>query len=37
MLYLRAYFACEYYPEESAEYEAGFPAKEKLKLLGQLE
>jgi putative acetyltransferase len=31
------YFACEKYPEEFAEYEAGFPPKEKLKLLGQLE
>ncbi|HHY52430.1 MAG TPA: N-acetyltransferase [Clostridiales bacterium] len=31
------YFACEKYPEEFAEYEAGFPTKEKLKLPGQLE
>lgn len=31
------YFVCEKYPEEFAEYEAGFPAKEKLKLPGQLE
>lgn len=31
------YFAYEKDPEEFAEYEAGFPAKEKLKLPGQLE
>lgn len=31
------YFACEKYREEFEEYEAGFPAKEKLKLPGQLE
>ena len=30
------YFACDKYPEEFAAYESGFPAKEKLKLPGQL-
>ena len=30
------YFVCEKYPDEFATYEAGFPAKEKLKLPGQL-
>ena len=30
------YFACEKDPEEFARYESGFPAKEKLKLPGQL-
>ena len=32
----QGYFVCEQYPEEFAAYEAGFPAKEKLKLPGQL-
>ena len=30
------YFVCEKYPDEFAAYEAGFPAKEKLKLPGQI-
>ena len=30
------YFVCEKYPDEFATYEAGFPAKEKLKLPGQI-
>lgn len=33
----QGYYACEQYPEEFAEYEAGFPYKEKQKLPGQLE
>ena len=32
----QGYFVCEKYPDEFAAYEAGFPAKEKLKLPGQL-
>ena len=32
----QGYFVCEKYPDEFATYEAGFPAKEKLKLPGQL-
>lgn len=32
----KGYFACEEQPEAFAAYEAGFPAKEKLKLPGQL-
>ena len=32
----KGYFACETYPDEFASYEAGFPAKEKLKLPGQI-
>ena len=32
----KGYFVCEKYPDEFAAYEAGFPAKEKLKLPGQL-
>ena len=30
------YFVCDKYPDEFAAYEAGFPAKEKLKLPGQI-
>jgi len=33
----QGYFACDAQPEDFAEYEASFPAKEKLKLPGQLE
>lgn len=33
----QCYFVCSDYPEEFAEYEAGFPYKEKLILPGQLE
>ena len=32
----QGYFVCEKYPDEFAAYEAGFPAKEKLKLPGQI-
>lgn len=32
----QGYFACEKYPDEFAAYEAGFPAKERLKLPGQI-
>ena len=32
----QGYFACEKYPDEFAAYEAGFPAKERLKLPAQI-
>ena len=32
----KAYFVCEEFPDEFENYEAAFPAKEKLKLPGQL-